>query len=141
MPYKVKAELVVAKDREGKLRHHYRNADHIGAPINYGSVIPWLSDEQAEHFLRLGLVERIPEEPVAGKVNSEEPLISCLKALERLGVDLAAGAPACRSALRQGGFRYGNDLVAQAVKARKVALEANVEADKMRARRLSGTAS
>lgn len=46
MSYQVVAECVLAKDREGYIHHRYE-----------GAVIPWLSDEQAEHFLSEGLVE------------------------------------------------------------------------------------
>jgi hypothetical protein len=122
--YRVKCACVIAKNSEGKLRHYYGNSDHLGAPVNYGSVIPWLSDEQAEHLLKLGLVERIEENPVEITNVDSDPLVGCLKALESLEVDLSAGAPTCRSALRDGGFRYGNDVVAEAVKARKDALRA-----------------
>ena len=90
MPYKVTAPLVIARSREGELCYHYRDMVNIGAPINYGSVIPWLNDEQAEHFTKLGLVERIEEEiPLdTGKVVVEsDSLQDCLKALERLEVD------------------------------------------------------
>lgn len=62
MAYKVTAALVVAADVTGKLRHFYAD-----------SVIPWLSDEQAAHFLRHGLVEELqapeaPEAPSAASV-------------------------------------------------------------------------
>lgn len=46
MSYLVTAACVVAKDRDGRLHHHYE-----------GDVISWLSDEQAAHFLDNGLVE------------------------------------------------------------------------------------
>lgn len=45
MSYQVVAPLVIAKDQAGKLQYVYE-----------GGVIPWLSDEQAEHFLSSGLV-------------------------------------------------------------------------------------
>ena len=51
-------------------------------------------------------------------------LQNCLMALEQLGVDLAAGAPTARAALREGGYRFGNDVVAAAIKARKEAVRA-----------------
>lgn len=47
MSYLVTAPCVIARDQDGKLHHRYE-----------GNVIAWLSDEQAEHFLSTGLVER-----------------------------------------------------------------------------------
>ena len=47
MSYLVTAPCVIAKDQEGKNQHRYE-----------GDVIAWLSDEQAEHFLDAGLVEK-----------------------------------------------------------------------------------
>lgn len=47
MAYLVTAACVIAKDQDGKLHHRYE-----------GDVISWLSDEQAEHFLSSGLVEK-----------------------------------------------------------------------------------
>jgi cytochrome c oxidase cbb3-type subunit II len=128
--YRVLAPLVLAKDQEGQVRYHYRDAPNIGEPLNYGATIPWLSDAQAEQFLLEGQVERIDDEPVDTAQTGPDPLQDCLKALEMLGVELSAGAPTAREALRAGGYRYGNDIVAAAVKARKEALRA-----------LSGTAA
>lgn len=48
MSFKVVAPLVIAKDQVGLLHHVYE-----------GGVIPWLSDEQAKHFLEEGLVEEV----------------------------------------------------------------------------------
>ena len=48
MSYKVVAPLVLAKDAEGRVHERYE-----------GATIAWLSDEQARHFLGLGLVEEI----------------------------------------------------------------------------------
>lgn len=48
MSYKVVAPLVLAKDSEGKTHHRYE-----------GDVIQWLSPEQAQHFLGLGLVVEV----------------------------------------------------------------------------------
>ncbi len=45
MSFKVVAPLVLARDSEGKVHHHYA-----------GSVIAWLPDDQRAHFLELGLV-------------------------------------------------------------------------------------
>lgn len=52
MSYKVIAPLVLAKDPEGKTHHRYE-----------GEVIQWLSPEQAQHFLGLGLVIRLGGQP------------------------------------------------------------------------------
>jgi len=42
--------LVVGRDQTGHNRHYY-----------HGAVIPWLDDEQREHFLSHKLVEEIPD--------------------------------------------------------------------------------
>ena len=44
--------FVIAKGLDGRLRHAY-----------IGALLDWLSDEQAAHFLRLGLVARIDADP------------------------------------------------------------------------------
>lgn len=41
------APCVIAKDQEGKNHHRYE-----------GEIVSWLSDEQAEHFLTAGLIEK-----------------------------------------------------------------------------------
>jgi hypothetical protein len=46
--YLVTAPLVIAKDAEGKLHHCYE-----------GAVIPWLSIEQRDAWLRLKLIEEL----------------------------------------------------------------------------------
>ncbi|BBY35890.1 hypothetical protein MMAN_58060 [Mycobacterium mantenii] len=125
MPYRVMCHLVIAKDQEGRVRYYYQSPV-VGSS---GAVIPWLSDEKAEQLLRLGLVERIADSTMDHQADDaaqteSEALQDCLKALEHLGVDLAAGAPTARTALRDAGFRFGNDVVAAAVKARKDAVRA-----------------
>ena len=62
MSYLVTAPLVVPKDQAGRNHHHYR-----------GSVIPWLSPEQREHFLSMGLVEEIDSKEAAERTGVEEP--------------------------------------------------------------------
>jgi hypothetical protein len=108
-----------------RVDYHYLNGP-VGAK---GPVIPWLSDLQREQFLREGLVEEIPD----GDLSSDDEAASsprdsettqsavddCLGALERLNVAGDSGAPACRTALREAGFRFGNDIVAAAVRHRK----------------------
>lgn len=132
MPYRVTAPLVLVHDQSGSVHYHYRDCPNLGAPTNYGDTIPWLSDAEAEFLLASGLIERI-EPDVSDQDTSEAGpgvLHDCLKALEHLGVDLGAGAPTARTALREGGHRFANDIVAAAVKARKDAVRA-----------LSGTAA
>lgn len=51
--YLVKAPLLVVKDQTGLMRHKYQ-----------GAVVPFLDDEQREHFLRHGLVEEVSDSDV-----------------------------------------------------------------------------
>jgi hypothetical protein len=53
MAYLAVAPLVLAKDQAGRIHYHYEG-------IN--PVIPWLSDDQAEHFLSEGLVEEADDD-------------------------------------------------------------------------------
>lgn len=46
--YIVTAPVAIAADQSGKLHHRY-----------HGAWIPWLNDEQREHFLRKGLVREV----------------------------------------------------------------------------------
>ncbi|ORV92796.1 hypothetical protein AWC11_07280 [Mycobacterium interjectum] len=46
--YRVTGALVVVRDQMGKNHHLY-----------HGAFVPWLSEEQREHFLRHSLVEEI----------------------------------------------------------------------------------
>lgn len=48
MSFRVTAALVLARDHEGKTNHRYHN-----------EVITYLDEEQAAHFLKCGLVEKI----------------------------------------------------------------------------------
>ncbi|MFI5542091.1 hypothetical protein ACIA5H_37620 [Nocardia sp. NPDC051900] len=50
MRYQVTAPLVIAQDHEGRAHHRYS-----------GEVIQWLSPEQRQHLLDLGMVEEIPD--------------------------------------------------------------------------------
>lgn len=70
MSYKVVAALVLAKNQQGLIQYVYE-----------GGVIPWLSDEQAEHFVSSGLVVEIddpepeddePEDPADGGKPAED---------------------------------------------------------------------
>jgi hypothetical protein len=124
------APLVMAKGLDGRLRQLYR-----------GDVCDWLSDEQARHFLRLGLIERISADTQGAVVDAADApaehadlddtadtdagpadcgaVNECIGVLDRLQVPITAGAPAARTALRGNGFRYSNAVVAAAVKHRK----------------------
>jgi hypothetical protein len=59
--------------------------------------------------------ELAPVAPVAGGLVEE-----CLADLARLDVALDSGAPTCRKALRNNGISYGNEVIALAVRRRKV---------------------
>ena len=48
-----------------------------------------------------------------------DPLAECMAALMRLHVPVKAGSPTARDALRAAGHRFGNDVIAAAVKKRK----------------------
>ncbi|MCV7101535.1 hypothetical protein [Mycobacterium palustre] len=122
--YKVIAHCVLAKDQNGSTHHHYHHSSGCGP-----GVIKWLSDEEAEHLLALGMVEAIEittaEEGSAMAVAhaAEERLAECVEALAGI-VDLPAdvGAPKAREALRGAGYKFGNDTIAAAVRARKALL-------------------
>jgi hypothetical protein len=116
--YRVTAALAVAKGADGRLRHCY-----------HGALLDWLSDEQAAHFLRLRLVERVDTDPqdsiVAAPpadldaVRDSGAVDECLATLAHLQLPAAAGAPTARTALRDAGHRFGNAVIAHAVKRRK----------------------
>jgi cytochrome c oxidase cbb3-type subunit II len=110
-----------------RLDYHYQTGP-VGA---LGPVIPWLSDEQRAMFLREGLVEEI-DDGDSSRDDGEAALSAadnCIAALERLNVPADAGAPACRTALRDAGFRFGNAAIAAAVKRRKAKSELSATAD------------
>jgi hypothetical protein len=118
---RVTAALVIAKDQTGRLHHIY-----------CGDWIPWLNDERRGHFLRVGLVEEIEEDqsaavvelhpaPAATDVAANPNRIGeCIDALDRSGVPSDAGAPTARKALRDAGCRFRNDVIAAAVRERKM---------------------
>lgn len=54
MAHLVTAPLVLAKDEAGRVRYHYN-----------GAVITDLSEIQAAHFTKLGLVEHVDDDAVA----------------------------------------------------------------------------
>lgn len=129
--WRVIGACVVAKGKDGRNQHCYA-----------GDTLDWLSDDEAERFTRLKLVEPIgadaqdataaavdaPAQPVDLDLNTEDSdapaadsdaVAECIGVLERLQVPTRAGAPAARTALRGNGFRYSNAVVAAAVKRRK----------------------
>ncbi|ORV81058.1 hypothetical protein AWC11_27315 [Mycobacterium interjectum] len=106
--FRVTAALVIAHDQQGRLRHCYRD-----------SLLGWLSDEQAAHFVTHNLVERIEESPDVPTMPAAETVANCVVALDNLGIRVAAGDPTARQALRDAGHRFANDVVAAAVKQRK----------------------
>jgi cytochrome c oxidase cbb3-type subunit II len=119
--YRVTAALVIAKDQRGRLHHIY-----------HGDWIPWLNDGQRKHFPRLRLVEEINDEeaavvvvelrpvPAADVVVNPDVVRECIAALDRCGVRREAGRPTAREALRDAGFRFGNDVISAAVRERKM---------------------
>ncbi|WP_406813974.1 hypothetical protein [Mycobacterium sp. M23085] len=109
--FRVTAPLVIAKDQAGRLHHCYQ-----------GSLLGWLSDQQAQHFLSHGLVERIEDSADVVELPASVTIAECVAALNDLGVELKAGAPTARAALRDAGRRFSNEAVAAAVRLRKAAL-------------------
>jgi hypothetical protein len=100
-----------------RIDYHYQAAP-IGAK---GPVIPWLSEQQRKQFLEDGLVEELDDGDAAaadGEV-AMSAVDNCVAALEGLKVPADRGAPSCRATLREAGFRFGNDVVAAAVRHRK----------------------
>jgi hypothetical protein len=128
MPYKLSPQvpLVVAKDQQGKNHHHYQG----GFGANSGPYIEWLNDEQRQHFLRHKLVIEIdgPEASVevprpelrADNGAVPELIDECIRKLDEADVPSDAGAPTCRTALRDKGIAFGNDTIAVAVRQRKM---------------------
>lgn len=106
--FRVTAALVVASDQRGRLFHCYQ-----------GSLLGWLSEEQAAHFLRHGLVE-VVDSADAPKLPASETILECVAALNSLRIEFDAGAPTARAALREAGHRFSNEVVAGAVKQRKL---------------------
>lgn len=114
--WRVTASLVVAKDQEGRGIYCYA-----------GDTMAWLSEAQAKHFLQKNMVERIAADAEPADLDADSDTATadsaavdaCIGALRGLQVPAASGAPACRAALRDNGHRYGNAIVAAAVKRRK----------------------
>jgi len=128
MPYRLKPgiHLVCVKDRLGKVCYHYANPVH-GSQA-FGPFIPWISDEQAAHLLRIGYVERVDEEPdpvlneaIRDGIDPDR-VRDCIQAIAKLDIPTDVGAPKIRAALRTAGHHFGNDVVGAAVKTRKALL-------------------
>lgn len=121
--YRLRAgvHLICVKDRDGKVNYHYSRPQPQGR--DFGPAIPWLSPRQAAHLLRCNMVELIDDDPASGgepvAVTAADRVRECVDALEQLGVPADAGALKARDALRDGAHRFGNDVVAAAVKVRK----------------------
>jgi cytochrome c oxidase cbb3-type subunit II len=138
-----RVQLIIVEDQQGILWHHYNvpAAPAHSAARTRGPVIEWLNEKQRAHFLRLGLVTEIDAEPaptplpepvdeiVVAESDDDDPqdaaapdsgaVDQCVATLAGLQVPATAGAPTARTALRGNGFRFGNDIVAAAVRARK----------------------
>ena len=131
MPYRVAPHvpLVIAKDQQGHLNYHYHGG---GTGSSRGPYIPWLNDEQRAHFLRKGVVIEIAESDVPAERRQPEPapqpangavpelVDDCIKKLDEADVPSDAGAPTCRTALRDKRISFSNETIAQAVKQRKL---------------------
>jgi cytochrome c oxidase cbb3-type subunit 2 len=132
--------MLAVADRNGILWQHY-NGGAAGVSSNSrirGPYIEWLNPVQRQHFLSLGLVEEIdaapapvyPEpEPVHLDADGDDTpdavgadahrVAECMAALDRSGVPNDAGAPKARLALREAGEKFGNDVIAAALRLRK----------------------
>lgn len=120
-------ECMIVADEHGKLWHHYQRP---AVGISRGPIIQYLNDQQRESFLRNRLVVEIDDRdmrsiPAAADAGAEVPapkaelVDECIRDLDRLGVAPTAGAPTARTALREAGIQFGNDVVCAAVRARK----------------------
>jgi hypothetical protein len=126
--YRVTCPAVHVKSHDGYIRLAFR-----------GACLDWLNPEQEAHFLALGLVERINADeqpaidaaaPVEVDIDTDEDeyapapehsgaVDECMATLAQQGVPITAGAPKCRAALRDAGFRFANDVISHAVRRRK----------------------
>ena len=110
--YRVLAPMVYAADYAGRLQQAYAGAE-----------LDWLNPVQREHFLGLRLVEEIAEadpQPTPDAVGPHTDVVDhCIATLELLQVPGTAGAPTARTILRGNDYKYGNNVIAEAVKRRK----------------------
>lgn len=72
MPYRMKphVELLIVKDQNGVLWHHYQNPSAATGARNLGPIIAWIGPEYLDRWLRLGLVEEISDESAAAQNRS-----------------------------------------------------------------------
>lgn len=123
MPYRLKpgVPVVLVKDRHGKINYHYARPATKGR--DFGPIIPWLSDGQAEYLLRIGYVERIDDQPRTdvAQPSGQDRVNALIATLDKLEVPADAGAPTAREALRDAGHSAPNDLIAACVKIRRTA--------------------
>jgi hypothetical protein len=119
--YRVKPGIpvVIVKDKANRIQYHYA----VGVSHNTakGPHIPWISDKQASHLLRHGLIERIddPAEPAESDAEPAAAVAACTAALNSLGLPLDAGAPSARESLRDSGHKFANETIAAAIKERR----------------------
>ena len=103
MPYRLKVALLVVRDEHGKLWHHYQSP---GPGASRGPYIPWLNDEQREHFLRKGLVEEI--------VDGAAPVV---EAAQPAAAPVAVAEPYTAPRIAQGDVAPSPDVVNECIKA------------------------
>lgn len=108
--------LLVADER-GALRHHYHGA---GSGASRGPHIGYLNEEQRAHFTRLGLVIEIDDDPAADAPVTPGLVKACIDALDEAQVSSDAGAPTARTVLRDAGSQFGNEVIAAAVRERRM---------------------
>ncbi len=142
MAYRLRPGIhcVIVKNRDGKLVYHYSQKPH--GTTDFGPDINWLSPEQRKSLVGrfVDEIEEPPADPEIASGDHETPahpekaelaeatddakidpdaVRLCIDALEHLGVPLGAGAPTARHVLRDGGRRFGNDVIAAAVRERR----------------------
>lgn len=109
--------MVIVRTKTGQLRHHYLRPVHN----TFGPIIESIDDAQAAYLLRVGMIERIgsPAADSGDEPGPDQRVSACLRAIAELELPPDAGAPTVRAALRDAGHRYGNDIVAHAIRARR----------------------
>jgi homoserine kinase len=114
--YRVDAKLVLAKDKHGRT-HHYYSAESGAGP----SIIEWLSDEQAAHFLAENLVTaiEIQTETETETQATLDRVSECVEALATADLPTDCGAPTARDALRDAGHKFSNQTIAAAIRIRR----------------------
>ncbi|AJK78650.1 hypothetical protein [Mycobacterium avium] len=122
-----RVEMLAVKDQNGIIWHHYQRP--VGGARNLGPIIAWIGPDYRDRWLRMGLIEEIPDDAAAAL--SQPPpsdavagpntdlVDECIAALDRFDVPADAGAPTARKALRDRGQAWGNETIAAAVRARK----------------------